>query len=352
MWWLIVSGWLAFQAVSPEILQHVQAGLRAKEEGRLNAAIVEFQRVTQLDPTSAAAFMNLGAVYVQKREYGNAILALRRTLELHPDLAGAHELIGYALLAQGYAADAIPHLERVQVPGALGIALLQTGRLSEALAQLEAALAKQPGDPDLLFYLGQACAELAKQTFEGIVSAYPDSPRAHQIRGENHLALKRYDDAEREFRAVLQSRPDLPGIHQALGELYLSSLRYDDAGREFRAEAALSPGSAVAAWRLGSVLLNQGRIHDARLELERADKLKPGMPETLYDLGKAAELDGDRDRAERAWLATIQAEGEGPLTAQAHFQLAALYRKQGKNQESDKHLRAFRSLQMRTESAK
>jgi len=183
MWRLMVSGWLAFQAVSPEILQHVQAGLRAKQEGRLDAAIAEFQKVTQLEPTSALAFMSLGAVYVQKREYGNAIPALRRTLEVQPELAAAHELLGYALLAQGYAADAIPHLERVQAPGALGIALLQTGRLREALAQLEAALAKQPDDPDLLFYLGQVCAELVKQTFEGIVSAYPDSPRAHQIRG-------------------------------------------------------------------------------------------------------------------------------------------------------------------------
>jgi tetratricopeptide (TPR) repeat protein len=347
MWWAVLLALLALQAVSPEVVQHVEAGLRAKKEGRLDVAIAEFQKVTQLEPRFAPAFVNLGAVQIENHDYASAVSALKKALELNPELVGAHELLGYALLAQGYAMEAIPHLQRAQVPGALGIALLQAGRLPEAITQLQAAVAKQPNDLDLLFYLGQACALLSRQAFDTILLTAPDSPRAHQILGENYMAMKRYDDAEREWRAVLQARPDLPGIHQLLGEIYLTLSRYGDAEREFRAETALVPGSAAAAWRLGSALLNQGRVVDARIELERADKLKPGMPETLYDLGKAAELAGDHAAAEHAWLAVIRADGDGSLAAQAHLQLSILYRKQGKAKEADDHLRAFRSLQRR-----
>ena len=341
---LMVFGWLALQA-NAEVLRHVQAGVAARQAGQWDTAIAEFRKVTELDPQSAPAFMNLGAACVQKRDYAQAIPALKRTLELNPNLVGAHELLGIALLARGYAADAIPHLEKAEVAAPLGIALLEAGRPADAIPRLEAALSRQPDDPDLLFYLGQASGLLSRQSFDSILSAHPDSPRAHQIAAENYQALKRYADAEREYRAVLAARPDLPGLHLALGEIALAGQRYDEAAREFRAETALVPGSAEAAWRLGSVLLNQGRVRDARLELERADKLRPGMPETLYDLGKASELDGDAAAAEHAWLAAIQADGAGSLAAQAHFQLAALYRKQGKTREAGEHLAAFRSLQ-------
>jgi len=47
---------------------------------------------------------------------------------------------------------------------------------------------------------------------------------------------------------------------------------------------------------LGGALLQQGKAHEALRKLERSDELKPDMPETLYSLGKAASLDGDRAR--------------------------------------------------------
>jgi len=64
-------------------------------------------------------------------------------------------LLGYALLAQGYAAEAIPHLERIQEQTALGIAQIETGQLPQAVTNLQAALAKHPNDPDLLYYLAR-----------------------------------------------------------------------------------------------------------------------------------------------------------------------------------------------------
>jgi tetratricopeptide (TPR) repeat protein len=121
--------------------------------------------------------------------------------------------------------------------------------------------------------------------------------------------------------------------------------RWPQAEEQFRAEAKLQPGNAEAAYRLGEALLQQGKSRDARKELEHSDRLRPQMPETLYALGKAAALDGDVAAAEKAWGRLLSIEKEGPLAAQAHFGLAGMYRKQGKTEEAEQHMREFQKLQ-------
>ncbi|HKX27069.1 MAG TPA: tetratricopeptide repeat protein [Blastocatellia bacterium] len=337
--------WLVPQTPSPEAVQHLQAGLEARKQGRFDVAITEFQRATELEPKLAPAFVNLGQAYLEKRDFGGAIPPLKRALELNPDLAVAHQLLGYALLAQGYAAEAIPHLERVQAQEALGIAQLETGRLAEAVSNLQAAVTRRPNDPDLLYYLGRASGLLSKQITDAMISADPDSARAHQALAENFFALRRLPEAEKEYREALRLRPEVPGVHLALGQVYALGSQWGPAEEEFRAETRLQPGNAEAAYRLGSALLQQGKVREARSELERSDRLKPEMPETLYSLGKAASLDGDAAAAEQAWTKVVTLENRGPLAAQAHFGLAGLYRKQGKVKESERQMEEFRKLQ-------
>ena len=314
---ILVLLWLAFQSPSPEAIQHARAGMEARQKGELDIAIAEFRKVTELAPTLAAAFVNLGAAYLEKRDYGAAIPALRRALELNDDLVGAHQMLGHALLAQGYPGEAIPHLQKAQALDALGVAQLEAGKLPEAIATLQAALAARPNDPDLLYYLGHASGLLSKQSFDTLLSAYPDSPMAHQALAGNYAEQRRTADAEKEYREVLRLRPDALRIHLGLGKLYAAASRWAKAEEEFQIEAKLLPGDAEVAYRLGSALLELGKVHQARQELARADALAPQMPETLYNLGKAASLDGDSGAAEEAWRNVIQTESAGPLAAQA-----------------------------------
>jgi len=285
------------------------------------------------------------AAFEQKRDYDGAIPELRRALELKPDSVEAHGLLGEALLARGYSAEAIPHLERAQRVDLLGIALSEEHRTAQAIEALLAALQKKPNDPDLLFYLGKASGFLSKKSFDRLIRSGPESARAHELMAESDLAQQQFANAEREYRQALDLRPDLRGVHLALGLLKLEAGNLDEAETEFRAEVKLGPGDGEAAWRLGSVLLEKGRTHEALVELERADKLRPEMIETLYDLGKASALDGRPDAAEKAWLEVIRLGDTSELAASAHLQLSQLYRKQGKLAEADGHLQRYRELE-------
>src|SRR5271157_799094 len=138
----------ALQTVSPEALQHMQAGAEAEKNGHFELAIAEFRKLTELEPEVAEGFVSLGQAYLENHDYGRAIPSLKQALKLSPDLRPAHQLLGYALLAQGYAAEAIPHLEKAEDNAALGIAQLEAGQLPDAVTNLQVALAKSPNDPD------------------------------------------------------------------------------------------------------------------------------------------------------------------------------------------------------------
>ena len=341
----VLTLWLALQTTSPEATQHWNAAQHAEQQKQFDVAIKEYRTVTRLEPNFAGGFVNLGQAFMEQRDFSSALAPLKRALEIDSNLLPAHQLLGYALLAQGYAAEAIPHLDRAHEQGALGIAQEETGQFSEAIQNLQAALQKQPNDPDLLYYLGRAAGLLSKQSVDTLLAAYPDSSRAYQSMAENYFVLRQMAEAEKQYEQALKLRPDTPNLHLELGQVFAMTSRWPQAEEQFRAESKLQPGNAEAAYRLGDALLQQGKAHEARAVLERSDKLQPQMPETLYALGKAASMEGDASAAEKAWANLLTIEKEGSLAAQAHFGLAGLYRKQGKTEEAAEHMREFQRLQ-------
>ncbi len=50
----LIMFWLAWQTVSPEALQHMQAGADAEKQQHFDIAITEFKKATELAPTVAA----------------------------------------------------------------------------------------------------------------------------------------------------------------------------------------------------------------------------------------------------------------------------------------------------------
>ena len=335
---------LSGQTISPEAMTHWNAAREAESKKQFDLAITEYRKVTELEPKVPLGFVSLGQSYMESGDYGAAIRPLKHALELDAGLAPAHQLLGYALLAQGYAAEAIPHLETAHETGALGIAQLETGRFAEAITNLQAALQKRPNDPDLLYYLGRAGGLLSKQSIDTLLSAYPDSARAHQSMGENLLVLRRTDEAQKEYQQALKLRPDTPHLHLELGQVFALASRWPEAEEQFRAETKLQPGNAEAAYRLGDALLRQGKAREARSALEHSNKLQSQMPETLYALGKAESLDGDVTAAEKSWLELLSIEKEGELAAQTHFALVGIYRKQGKTADADREMKEFQRL--------
>ena len=330
--------------VPPEALPLLQSGIDAENRGAWDEAVAAFRKAADLAPNSAIVFLRLGEAYMKEHDYAAAIPPLKHAAEVSPDSPAIHQLLGYALLATGYSAEAIPHLKMINDAGALGIAQLQAGQAAEAVANLQAALAKSPDDPDLLFYLSRASTALAGQSLDRLRSVDPNSARGHQALGQTEYEMKKLPEAAQEYEKAIAMRPDLPGLRLELGQVFAAGSEWAKAEEQFRGEAKLQPGSAEAAYRLGNALLQQGKMKEAAEELKRSDLLSPNMPETLYALGRAAAV-SDPDAAEHALQRVIELEKDTPLAGQAYLALAQIHRRQGKKEQAARDLQEYRRIQ-------
>jgi len=135
----------------PGILQLVGQGLLA--EGRTAEAIPILERLVAVTPDAAEARSLLGTALLVERRMAEAVAQLRRAAELDPTPVRRSNL-ALALTYAGAADEAVEILERLTVDrpddgGAwvnYGIALVGLGRLDDARAAFQKALAIDPDD--------------------------------------------------------------------------------------------------------------------------------------------------------------------------------------------------------------
>jgi tetratricopeptide (TPR) repeat protein len=335
---------MGLQQPAADVVGHMQAGIAAEKLGQHDVAIAEFRQASQLQPDLAAAWVDLGTVYMGERNYAEAIAPLKRAVALDSAVPPVQEMLGYALLSRGYAAESIPYLQQAHNQGMLGLAEVQTGDLAEAIPHLQAALAQHPDDPELLSALARAAGELSRQSKDALLATHPESSQAHQALAADYWALQKETEAESEYQKALAIQPNLPGAHLALGQIYQDTQQWQKAEQAFGEEATLRPGSAEAAYRLGNALLQNGKVPAAETELRRANSLQPDMPETLFALGKAEALDGHSLAAENDWNRLLSLEKDTDLAQKTHFELAGVYRKSGKAADAAREMKAFQAL--------
>ena len=258
-----------------------------------------FSKVTELAPTSRPA-LSISALPCWRSTIRAAVSPLKRSFELDPSLAGAEQMLGYALLSSGFAAEAIPHLEKTDTQDALGIAQFKTGKLPEAIANLNAALAKRPNDPDLLYYLGRASGLLRKKSSTRSNPPILTQPAPINRSPRTMPPCAKCPKPKPNIRPP-SLRPDIPGVHLALGELYSVASEWPKAEDEFRAEAKLQPGDAEAAYRLGAARSSKTVKPKKRKRNSNSPTNSAQRCRRLCSrLGKAALLDGDLAEAEKA----------------------------------------------------
>jgi tetratricopeptide (TPR) repeat protein len=93
-------------AASPA--QLFQLGQDALNQGRLDEAEHDFQRVLAANPEIGGAYANLGVVYMRRKQWAKALETLRKAEHLLPEVAGIRLNIGLAYYRQSESLKAIP----------------------------------------------------------------------------------------------------------------------------------------------------------------------------------------------------------------------------------------------------
>lgn len=138
--------------------------------GKLDAAIDQWSRATELNPERADAHFNLGLAYSQKTQWVQAIEHYEKARDLQPDNAAAHYNLGNAYFRSGRrdtARECFQHAVALNPDYTeawinLGLATLRIGDSEQATEALEKAVSLDPANIIAHFNLGQALLHEAK----------------------------------------------------------------------------------------------------------------------------------------------------------------------------------------------
>jgi tetratricopeptide (TPR) repeat protein len=303
-------------AAAREVSERAEAfNILGRLLGRADAGSSEvaaaFREAIRLRPDYAEAHNNMGLVLIQSGDDPNGIAALREAVRLQPDYAEARANLGAALtptdpdeaireletavalapgsveaqfnLATAYGsspqfgpAKEIEQLRKVidRAPAfararfALGKALLQEGKIDEAVDALTEAARLEPSSGETHYQLGLALVragrkeEAATELQKGreLTTAADRSENAAQILAEGRAAMDRgeLDDALAKFRRVVQLAPESSEAARDVGAVLEKQGDTDAAAAAYGKALEMNPGDTAAKERLDA--LRQARL--------------------------------------------------------------------------------------------
>jgi tetratricopeptide (TPR) repeat protein len=257
-----------------DLAQHQLGNALLEVPGRLPDAIAHLQESVSLNPDSPRSRTDLGnALSKLPGRLPDAIAQYRAAIRIDPEQAIPHSnLCGALADTPGGDAEAIVECQTAirLDPGFaaahrnLGSALAKSGRLQDAIHQLEIARSIDPDDPETRNDLEMVRAAMDPGTEYNLGLALAKVPG-------------RLPDAIAHFEAALRIDPNNAEAHNNLGfALTNYPARMPEAIRHFETAVQLKPDYADAQYNLGVALSNvPGKLSEAIQHLEAAERLHP-----------------------------------------------------------------------------
>ncbi len=224
-----------------------------------------------------------GGDFMLSGKYEEAEKSFRKSIELNPEHALAHDWLGMILLSKG--------------------------ELDEAQIELETALKLDP-----------------------------ESVSAHLNLGKVYLNRNENEKAEMEFGTALKLEPEYADAYEGLGLILLSKGEYEKAEMEFETAIKLDPEHASAHLNLGMVYMNRKEYEKAEMKFETALKLDALFVGAHYELGIIYRMKKEYEKAEMKFVSALRLN---PFFVSAHYELGIIYMMK---KEYDKAERAFRTV--------
>ena len=292
-------------------MAHYNLGLAYFQQGRLDEAIVQYQKVLQINPDEVDALNNLGSTFLQQGHTDEAILHYQKALTLKPDSAEAHNYLGLAYIQQGRMNEAVSLFQKAlalkpdyaEAHYNLGNAFFQQGQMDEALEQYQKALALKPDYAEAHNNLGNVLIQ--QQHVAGAVAHYqealalkPDYADAQNNLGSALLRLGRLDEAVAHYQKALALQPDDADVQNKLAWLLATSpqasLRNGNQAVQLaqRANQLTGGENPVILCTLAAACAEAGRFPEAVTAAQRALQLAEAQsnPELADDLRSELKL--------------------------------------------------------------
>ncbi|TDN61535.1 tetratricopeptide repeat-containing glycosyltransferase family protein [Paraburkholderia sp. BL10I2N1] len=251
---------------------------------------------TKIQPRQIESLLQEGVTLQQNGALAEAEDTYREILAVRPKHLNATQLLGALMLQTGRLREGIALLQaaiaidgtQAPIHSNLAYALNAVQRYDEGLASAKRAIRLAPNFADAFNNQGNSLAGLglagqALKSFQKALALKPDFAQAWNNRGCALRDLGRPEEALESFDQAI-------GLQKAYAEAWsnranaLSDLnRPDEAERDYRHALEISPGFADAWNNLGLTLIDLGRHEEALESHERALALDPDAVEAHWN---------------------------------------------------------------------
>ena len=277
---------------------------------RYNEAIVDYNKVMELDPKDALAYKNRGLAYYSLKRYDEAIADCNKAIELDPKDAMIYHNRGVAYRDLERDDEAIADYNKaIELDPNLALAYGNRGpayhhlkRYNEAIGDYNKWIELDPNPAPAYYDRGLAYYDLNK--YDEAIADYTKAieldqnfDNAHAGLGDSLFMKEDYDNAEKEYREAVKINEDLDYAHNGLGLVLSKRKAYKDAIAEFKKALELNEdadfynnlGCAYAEYGRGSTIA-PFRIFNARSKLRKATQEENTYIEAHKNLTHVGDL--------------------------------------------------------------
>jgi tetratricopeptide (TPR) repeat protein len=280
-------------------------------------------------------------------DYHSQLSIWSDTVAKSPGNARAHDSLGNALLDAGRVNEAIQEYtvalglvsDDPREHYNLGRGLAVAGRPDEAMVRYQEALKLDPAYVEAHNNFGVVLAdagrpEEAVEQYETVLKLQPDNADAHYNLGRVYYQMNRLPQAIEQYGEALQLNPDGVEIHDNLGTALAQLGRFSEAIANYKEALRIDPGYAAAHNNLGLVLMKTSHGAEAMEHFQEALRLKPAFADAHRNLG---DLYLQADRATEAITEYQSALQIKPDDAVAHTRLGIALFQAGNVTEAMNH---------------
>jgi tetratricopeptide (TPR) repeat protein len=272
-----------------DVVAAVAAGVSAFSRKDYQQALQAMLPVTASDPNIVEAHYIAGASFAFMGLHDQAIDQLFKALALRPEHTMSLAMLGWAYQGKGNFAEAERwYLKVFQYEKDDGFTMVKLANLYRAM--------HRPHDADLYFARAVAPIDASLQTTTDVRAR----SRLLATRAETYFGAGRIAEAEADLAAAIALTPREPQLHFNLAQIYEQQRDVANAIANYEAETVVSPSSFDAYMNLGMLNFNVQRYEAAASCYQALARIAPSDPRPGLLLAEAyMRMDKNLDEALR-----------------------------------------------------